>query len=177
MTMADTETSMDFLPDTLEFHRALAELVRVYQFRDRERICCYDVSVTQCHALESLLRRGTQTLNELAGELYLDKSTTSRVVDALEVKGYAERRVNPASGRSVLVSATRAGRALHARIEHDILSEEQRLLADFAPAVRRRMAGLISSLAQAAAARVNARDGSCCSVDPKNIQTTQRTQR
>lgn len=177
MTIADPETSQDILPDTLEFHRALTELVRVYQFRDRERICCYDVSVTQCYALEALARRGAQTLNELAGELYLDKSTTSRVVDTLAAKGYAERRVNPASGRSVLVSATRAGRALHARIEHDILLEEQRLLGDFAPAVRRRMAGLIGSLAQAAAARVDARGGSCCSVDPDNFQTSQRTQR
>src|SRR4026208_275729 len=63
-------------------HEALAALVRVYQFRDRDRICCHDVSVTQCYALEALIRRGELTLNELARELYLDKSTASRVGDA-----------------------------------------------------------------------------------------------
>lgn len=32
--------------DAEELHEALNQLVRVYQFRDRDRICCYDVSVT-----------------------------------------------------------------------------------------------------------------------------------
>ena len=32
-------------------HRVLLDLKRAYQFRDRECICCYDVSVTQCWAL------------------------------------------------------------------------------------------------------------------------------
>jgi len=45
---------------------ALSDLVRVYQFRDRDRICCYDVSVTQCYALEALARRSAMTLNDLA---------------------------------------------------------------------------------------------------------------
>src|SRR5688500_8387945 len=34
--------------ETRELRRALSELVRVYQFRDRDRICCYDISVSQC---------------------------------------------------------------------------------------------------------------------------------
>lgn len=153
-------------PDTLAFHRALVEFVRVYQFRDRERICCHDVSVTQCYALEVLVQRGARTLNGLSADLYLDKSTASRVVDALQEKGYAVRRANPASRRSVLVSATRAGRKLHARIERDILLEEQRLLQDFAPEVRVRMTQLVRALAQSAASRVDTRGGSCCSIEP-----------
>ena len=161
-------------PDTEQFHRALAELIRVYQFRDRDRICCHDVSVTQCYALEALLQRGPRTLNELAAELYLDKSTASRVVDALVAKGYAERRVNPASGRSVLVRATRTGRTLHDRIERDILLAEQRLLADFAPGVRSQMTAMIRSLAQAATARVDTRGGRCCSIDTEEKPRAQR---
>jgi MarR family transcriptional regulator, 2-MHQ and catechol-resistance regulon repressor len=146
-------TGEEIRADTRAFHQALAEFVRGYQFRDRERICCHDVSVTQCYALEALFQRGAQTLNELAAGLSLDKSTASRVVDALESKGYARRRINPASRRSVLVSATPAGRALYVRIERDMLLEEQRLLKDFSPAVRTRMTALIRSLAQAAARR------------------------
>jgi hypothetical protein len=65
--------------DARAVHEALSDLVRVYQFRDRDRICCHDVSVTQCYALEALIRRGPITLGELAAELYLDKSTASRV--------------------------------------------------------------------------------------------------
>jgi MarR family transcriptional regulator, 2-MHQ and catechol-resistance regulon repressor len=172
MALAPTPAGDEVQPHTLAFHRALVELIRVYQFRDRERICCHDISVTQCYALDSLAQRGAQTLNELSAELYLDKSTASRVVDALEAKGYAERRTNPASRRSVLVSATRAGRALHARIERDILLAEQRLLEDFPPTVRDRMTELIRSLAQAAASRVDTRGGGCCSIAPTNTHET-----
>src|SRR3954462_6510043 len=82
--------------DTEALYDALSELIRVYQFRDRDRICCFDVSVTQCYALEALARRGGMTLNDLAAQLYLDKSTASRVVDALERKGYMTRLTHPA---------------------------------------------------------------------------------
>src|ERR1044071_10417005 len=77
--------------DTEELYDALEDLLRVYQFRDRDRICCFDVSVSQCYALEGLVRRGGMTLNDLAAFLYIDKSTASRVVDALERKGYVAR--------------------------------------------------------------------------------------
>ena len=63
--------------DARAVHEALSDLVRVYQFRDRDRICCHDVSVTQCYALEVLIRRGPVTLGEVAAELYLDKSTAA----------------------------------------------------------------------------------------------------
>ena len=74
--------------EATRLYAALSDLVRVYQFRDRDRICCYDISVTQCYALEALAHAGPRTLNELAAELYLDKSTASRVVTTLERKGY-----------------------------------------------------------------------------------------
>ncbi|HEX2094507.1 MAG TPA: MarR family transcriptional regulator [Longimicrobiaceae bacterium] len=150
--------------DTVALHRALTELVRVYQFRDRDRICCYDVSVTQCYALEAVVLEGPLTLNELAARLYLDKSTASRVVDALERKGYVERAASPEDRRALRLVTTPAGRELHARIERDLLEGERRLLADFAPEVRQAMARLIGELARAAAARVDASGGSCCSI-------------
>jgi MarR family 2-MHQ and catechol resistance regulon transcriptional repressor len=150
--------------DTREVHRALAELIRIYQFRDRDRICCYDISVTQCHALDALVRRGPLTLNELAAELYLDKSTASRVVDGLERKGYVERRTHPEDRRALLLEATATGRALQARIERDVLDEEKTLLQEFDPEVRQAMARLIARLARAAAARVDTSGGTCCRV-------------
>lgn len=150
--------------DALELHRALTDLIRVYQFRDRDRICCYDVSVTQCYALEAVILKGPMGLNDLSAELYLDKSTTSRVVDALEAKGYVERRANPDDRRALLLEATASGRALHARIEADILAQEQELLSGFSSEVRRSMTALIGKLAGAAAGRVERSGGSCCTI-------------
>jgi DNA-binding MarR family transcriptional regulator len=150
--------------DTVELNRALTELVRVYQFRDRDRICCYDVSVSQCYALEATVLEGPLGVNDLAARLYLDKSTTSRVVDALEKKGYVERRESAEDRRAVRLVATAEGRELHARIQGDILAQERELLAEFSPEVRQSMARLIGQLARAAAARVDTTGGACCAI-------------
>lgn len=150
--------------DARELRVSISELVRVYAFRDRDRICCYDVSVTQSNALDALVAQGPVTLNELAAALYLDKSTTSRVVSGLEAKGYAARGENPASKRSILVRATSEGIDLAGRIERDLLEEEMRLLEDFDPEVRKGAVQLVGSLTRAAAARIDTTGGTCCSV-------------
>jgi MarR family 2-MHQ and catechol resistance regulon transcriptional repressor len=150
--------------DTADLYDALEDLLRIYQFRDRDRICCFDVSVTQCYALEGLIRKGSMTLNDLAAYLYLDKSTASRVVDALERKGYVARSAHPDDRRSVLLEATATGRDLESRIRESILAEERHLLADFKPDVRQSMTQLIRRLAKAAAASVDASSGSCCRI-------------
>lgn len=150
--------------DARELRRGMSELVRVYDFRDRDRICCYDVSVRQSNALDAVVDRGPLSLNELAAALYLDKSTTSRVVDGLEQKAYAERRTNPENRRSILIEATPRGKALKARIERDLLDQEMRLLQDFDPEVREAAARLVARLARAAAARVDTSGGTCCAV-------------
>jgi len=147
--------------DAAGLHRALSDLVRLYQFRDRTRICCHDVSVTQCYALEAVLREGPLSLNALAALLYLDKSTASRVVDALERKRYLRRAADPADGRAVRLEATPEGRALHGRIERSLIEEEMRLIADFEPAARRAATTIIEKLAQSAAARCT-RSAECC---------------
>jgi len=149
--------------DAVELHTALTELVRVYQFRDRDRICCHDISVTQCYALEALIRRGPSGLNELAAELYLDKSTASRVVATLERKKYVTRERHPEDGRAVVLSASPAGRRLYERIRTDLVAETRQLLGDFEPEVRRGAARLILRLARAAAERSGVAAGvGCC---------------
>ena len=40
------------------FHEALSDFVRAYLVGERDRICCHDISLTQCYAIEALLRRG-----------------------------------------------------------------------------------------------------------------------
>jgi DNA-binding MarR family transcriptional regulator len=148
--------------DATSLHEALAELVRVYQFRDRDRICCHDISVTQCYALEALLRRGPSGLNELAAELYLDKSTASRVIAALERKKYVTRSAHPADGRAIVLSVTPAGRRLHDCIRAELIAEARGLLQDFEPEVREGAARLILRLARAAAVRSGVTPGSGC---------------
>lgn len=151
--------------DATALHWVLSELKRVYQFRDRDRICCYDISVTQCWALDTLVGAGSLRLNQLAAKLYLDKSTTSRVVNALERKGYVQRAPHPEDGRAVVLRATAAGARLQARIEREMLEMERGLLSDFDDEVRRSMVQLIGRLVDAAGARLETGGGKCCVVE------------
>lgn len=139
--------------DAWELHEALSELVRVYQFRDRKRICYQDVSITQCYAIDALVRLGTMSLNMLAAELFLDKSTTSRVVDTLERKGYVRRSVDPKDGRALRLEVTKRGQELHARIESELAGEMKKMIADFDPDIRQATIRLVSRLARTASKR------------------------
>jgi DNA-binding MarR family transcriptional regulator len=142
--------------DAEALQAAVSELVRVYQFRDRDAICCHDISVTQCYALEALVEHGPMRLGALAGRLYLDKSTASRVVGALVRKGYVEHRPEEDDRRAIALSATRAGRRLHARITGDLVDQQRALVEALDPTVRAAVVRVIRTLARSADARFRA---------------------
>src|SRR5436190_18914601 len=106
--------------DAAAFTEALQDLLRLYQFRDRERICCHDITVSECYALEALVRGGPQTLNQVAATLRLDKSTASRVVRALEEKAYVKRTPHPEDGRAVQLVPSASGERLFNRIHQEL---------------------------------------------------------
>jgi MarR family transcriptional regulator, 2-MHQ and catechol-resistance regulon repressor len=160
LAVAPAETTLD--ADALALHRVMSDLVRMFQFRDRDRICCHDISVTQCYALEALATHDGQTLNDLAAELFLDKSTASRVVDALVAKGYALRGPHPHDGRAVLITITARGRRLYEKIDAELLGEVRSVAASFSAEVRRSMAAMLEGLLRAAAPRLAG--GACCGV-------------
>lgn len=148
-----THTNAALDADAWELHLALSELVRVYQFRDRTRICYYDLSVTQCYAVSALVAKGPMPLKRLADTLYLDKSTTSRVVDSLERKGYVHRNADLQDGRALRLHASRKGRGIHARIERDLVDEMKQLLEAIDPDVRQATIRLVARLARTAKQR------------------------
>ena len=151
-----SESQADIHRDAQALQAAVADLVRVYQFRDRDRICCHDISVTQCYALETLVEHGPLRLGDLTQRLFLDKSTTSRVVRSLVKKGYAAQHSDASDGRATALSATRAGRKLYARITEDLVDQQTALLADLAPDIRAGVVNVIRRLAQAADSRFRA---------------------
>lgn len=146
--------------DAEALHAAVSELVRIYQFRDRDRICCHDISVTQCYALETLAEKGPMRSQALAESLRLDKSTVTRVVDALARKGYVERLRDALDGRALSLRITPSGRALCDRINRELVVQQAELLADLDPEIRAGVADVVRRLATAAQRRFAA----CASV-------------
>ena len=145
------ETDLD--RDAQALQAAVADLVRVYQFRDRDRICCHDISVTQCHALEALVEHGPMRLSELTERLFLDKSTTSRVVGTLVKKGYVEQRPDATDGRATALHPTTRGRRLYERIMDGLVEQQKQLLQDLDPGIREGVVNVIRRLARAADSR------------------------
>jgi MarR family 2-MHQ and catechol resistance regulon transcriptional repressor len=143
---------------------ALEDLLRVVQFRDRDRACCYDVSVSQCYALKRVVDADGLTVNDLAASLYLDKSTASRIADSLVNKGYLARERDPEDGRVVRLVSTPSGLALCRRIQADISGEYAEILSEFGPDVRAAIIQLVGRLGRSFAARVDVSGGSCCAV-------------
>ena len=162
-TTTRTSKAGDLDRDTRDLYAALNDLVRIYQFRDRNKLCCHDISVTQCYALQSLSRAGAMTQGALANELMLDKSTASRVVETLERKGYVRRTPHPDDARAMRIDITAKGRSLCHRIEEDLIAEERHIIADLDPEVRRAAIGVVRDLARLAAARTGRQ--ACCEGD------------
>ena len=81
-----------------------------------QSFCCCDVTITQCHMMMELDKEDTITLNELASRLDLDKSTVSRTVDALVIKGFVNRTIPPDNRRTILITLTDKGEKTCERI-------------------------------------------------------------
>ncbi len=139
--------------DAENLYEVLNQLIRAHQFRDRDRICGHDISVAQCYALETLVKQGALRLQALADEMYLDKSTTSRVVDSLERKGYVVRLADVEDRRAIQIQATLRGQSLYQNIRAELVAEERALLAMLSPETRQATLHLLRQLTQAARTR------------------------
>lgn len=144
-------------PDAAErraFYEALQELLRIYQFRDRDRACYGSVSAHECYALEAIERSGALPIGALGEKLGLHKSNASRLAAALEAKGFVRREADADDGRGVRLQLTAAGRRTHHAIRAKVEARQAEILAGFAPPVRRAFVRLLGELAAEAAGRV-----------------------
>ena len=155
-------TEPELLDDANKLREVLSELVRVIQFRDRDRVCCYDISVSQCYALEAIVDNDGSTVNDLAAHLYLDKSTASRLANGLVQKGYVRRVPNAEDGRSVTLEPSARARKLVERVKWDLAGEYVSLLADFDAETRASIVKVVGRLGTAFASKVEVTGGSCC---------------
>lgn len=92
-----------------EFTEAFVGLVRALGILEPDRTPCgAPMSVAEAHAL-TILRDGPLHQGELGARLHLGKSTTSRLTDGLEERGWVRRDPDPADGRARLLALTDAG--------------------------------------------------------------------
>jgi MarR family transcriptional regulator, 2-MHQ and catechol-resistance regulon repressor len=109
-------------------HQLTKSLIRRYQFRDWNQICCYGISVSQCHILDIVAEDGDLTMQQLARRMYKSISTMTRVAAQLIKKGYIKRHQDPKDRRVVHVSITPQGKAVIAAIQRDMIETQKAIL-------------------------------------------------
>ncbi len=143
----------------LEFHRQVVELVKKYQFRDRNQISCFGVSVSQCYVLETLHAHGPLTMQQLARKMYLSVSTLTRIVATLVTKGLVARAAAPEDGRVRRVRLTARGLALRTRCWNSVLGSERAIFGSLPASHRASVIRVLLELNRAVE-----RWRSCCGV-------------
>ena len=113
-----------------QLHRLTKELIRRYQFRDWNQICCYGISISQSHILDVLAEEGDLTMQRLAKRMFKSVSTMTRVVAQLVRRGYVKRRQDPEDRRAVWISITPQGKAIMAAVNRDLVETQKAILRD-----------------------------------------------
>ena len=139
-------------------HRALTEFVRQYQFRNRNEICCYGITVSQCYLLDALSTHGGLSMQELAGHLYLKISTVTRLVDALVRKNLVRRQKDAEDRRIVRVELTETGRRTSEKITEDLLVRQEEILSGMPEEVREEVVRAICMLVE----KISPGGRACC---------------
>lgn len=132
----------------VDVFRALSELARRYQFRNRDEVCCYGLTVSQCYALQALGAEGQLTVTDVAERLGLDLSSATRVVDQLVRRKLAVRTVSSRDKRVKEVEATAAGRKLVQRLEEDFARMLLPVMKAFSPEMQKEAPRLLRGLSQ-----------------------------
>jgi MarR family transcriptional regulator, 2-MHQ and catechol-resistance regulon repressor len=109
-------------------HRLTKDLIRRYQFRDWNQICCYGISISQCHILDVVAEAGDLTMQQLARRMFKSISTMTRVAGQLVRKGYIRRRQDPEDRRIVHVCITPQGKAILTAIQRDMVETQKAIL-------------------------------------------------
>jgi DNA-binding MarR family transcriptional regulator len=78
-----------------------------------------DLTPTQLSALATVARDGPLKLGDLAAAERIAPSTLTRLVSALEERGYLSRGPVPGDARASMVSVTEAGTLVLRRIKHE----------------------------------------------------------
>ena len=109
-------------------HRLTKELIRRYQFRDWNQVCCYGISISQSHILDVLAEGGDLTMQQLARRMFKSVSTMTRVAGQLVRKGHIKRRQDAEDRRVVHVSITPQGKAILAAIHREMVESQKTTL-------------------------------------------------
>jgi DNA-binding MarR family transcriptional regulator len=125
---------------------AFSSVARQLRETSREALAPWDITPAHLRAMRVLSRHGTMRLSELSDHLRIAPRSATEVVDALESRGLAERRPDPADRRATLVELTEQAASVLDAIRAARGTEAERLFGRLSPADRAELARILRQL-------------------------------
>lgn len=132
-----------------QFHVEVVELIKKFQFRDRNEMVCCGLSVSQCYILETLHRFGTMSVQKLADKMHLTISTITRVSEPLVKQKLISREEDPTDHRIRLLKLTAKGERIFAKSWKNTFISEKMILENFPEEQRELLIDFLKKLNQA----------------------------
>ncbi len=139
----------------LEFHRAIASLLRLLHCRDRDEICCFGLTPAQYYVLDTLAE-GPRGVGELARAHGVAISTMTRVLQGLQARRLVALRTEPRDGRRRKATLTARGSQRWRAIRQAVLATEARIFDQFDAQGRQAIVTAMQRLVEGFAG------GACC---------------
>ena len=105
-----------------------------------------NLTPTQWAALAKLLETGPCSQNQLGRLTAMDVATIKGVIDRLTARGLTETSSDPADGRRLLVSLTRAGQQMAEKVAPNALAISKETLAPLDAREREMLVALLGKL-------------------------------
>ena len=128
---------------------SLRLLVRRLGVLERGEASCCSITMSQCHTIVEVGRAGSMSLNVLADNLGLDKSTISRSVDKLVSDGIMLRDPDPDDRRYLTLYLSEKGQAIFQEVEKRMAAYFTEVIADIPGDKRAQVVESLNILAQA----------------------------
>jgi DNA-binding MarR family transcriptional regulator len=138
---------------------ALEAYERLYQFRDPNNACLFDLRVNECYVLELVAESGSLSVVDVAAALGIHKSNASRIAGALRDKGFLTVKAAADDGRSILLQASTKGRRHYRALRSYLVKRFSNTLRDLSADDIATVAKAVALLAEDAEKRMRQRRG------------------
>jgi len=119
----------------------------------QERCAAYEITPLQYSLLSALAVRGTADQTTLAGDVALDRTTTTGALKRLQIRGFIQRAVRRDDRRARACKLTAAGAALLKRMESAARAAHRDTLASLSKSDQKRFVALMQQIVAANAFR------------------------
>lgn len=113
--------------ETINFYM-LDKAIRTYRMYSQKKLKekGYKITVDQWLIIKVLMENPTISQQEIAGKVFKDNASVTRIIDILVKSSYLDRKVNPKDRRTSILTVTAEGESIISKVQ-DLVLENRRI--------------------------------------------------